>query len=104
MDTGADERAGQDGVEGMAAPRLLMRCPRLGHEVEFMYCEREGGDLPCVRIIACWQERFPIEAYLRWRLSPADWERFGGLEPKDKLTSLLELLEKVKRRRGVTTD
>jgi hypothetical protein len=93
-----------DRSDERAAGRLAMRCPRLGHEVELAYCEREGGDLPCVRIIACWQGFLPIAARLQQRLSPQEWERFRRLEPKDKMTSLLELIEKAKRRRAAPAD
>ena len=54
-----------------------IRCPRLGHEIAFSYCEREGGDLPCPRIVRCWQSFLPVEAYLKRTLSPDAWERFA---------------------------
>jgi hypothetical protein len=77
---------------------LEMRCPRLGGEVKFSYCEREGGDRPCLRIIDCWQPFFSIETYLRGRMSQEAWERFSGLRPKDKVTTLIELIEVAKKR------
>ncbi len=53
---------------------LWIRCPRLGGEAPFTYCMQEAGDLPCHRIIVCWQAYFPVEAYLRKKLSPQKWE------------------------------
>jgi hypothetical protein len=77
---------------------LQLRCPRLGGEVYFAYCEREDGDLPCARIITCWQAFFPIERYLRWKLSPEQWERCFNQPSKTKVVSLIELIEAAKDR------
>ena len=76
----------------------LTRCPRLGDEVTFGYCCRERGDLPCARTLICWQHRFPVEAYLRARLTPEQWERWSCDKPKEKLASLIELIEEAKER------
>lgn len=76
-----------------------LRCPRLGGEVFFRYCEREGGDLPCSRIITCWHVLIPVEDYLREKLSDEEWMRFTGTVPKDKMTTLLELVERAKKRK-----
>ncbi len=71
--------------------------PRLGGETPFTYCLREGGDIPCRRIVVCWQAYFPVEAYLRKTLSPSKWEEFVNGKPKEKIVSLLELIEEAKR-------
>ena len=78
--------------------QLQMRCPRLGGEVTFGYCEREGGDLPCQRIVVCWQPYFPVEAYLRRKLAPRQWDDWSGRKPQDKVVSLIELIEEAKKR------
>ena len=75
---------------------LWTRCPRLGGEAPFTYCLQEAGHLPCHRIIVCWKPFFPVEAYLRKTLSPQKWEEFADGKPKDKITSLLELIEEAK--------
>jgi hypothetical protein len=77
----------------------LIRCPRLGGEVPFSYCEREAGDLPCRQVVRCWAAGFPVEAYLRETLGPEAWERFCAQVPKDRLTTLLGLAEAARRRR-----
>jgi len=79
--------------------QLEMRCPRLGGEVMFQYCKREGGDLPCPRILSCWSSFFPVEVCLRATMSDADWDRFTSRVPKDKVTTLLELIERAKKSR-----
>jgi hypothetical protein len=81
---------------------LEIRCPRLGGEVTFSYCQREGGDLPCQRAIICWQLHFPVEAYLKQRLTRAQWDCWCNKEPKDKMATLLELIEAAKKRRGLS--
>jgi len=78
---------------------LLMRCPRLGGEVSFSYCEREAGELPCRQIIRCWEAGFPVETYLRETLTEQDWERFCGQVPQDRITTLIDLAEAVRRRK-----
>jgi hypothetical protein len=75
-----------------------MRCPRLGGETPFTYCLREAGDIPCPRIVVCWQVYLPVEAYLRKTLSPLKWEEFAGRKPKEKIVSLVELIEEAKRK------
>lgn len=79
-----------------------MRCPRLGGDVFFSYCECEGEDLPCARIVTCWQAAFPVEAYLRQKLTAEDWVKFCSREPKDKISTLLELVEQAKKRASRT--
>jgi hypothetical protein len=78
---------------------LVIRCPRLGGEVTFSYCEREAGELPCRQVVRCWEAGFPVEDYLRASLSPEAWERFCGQVPKDRMTTLVDLVEAAKRRR-----
>ncbi|HQL00653.1 MAG TPA: hypothetical protein PK090_07755 [Smithellaceae bacterium] len=75
----------------------MIRCPKLGDEMTFSYCLHESGDLPCARIISCWQAAFDVEDLLRRTLSPDQWERFSGAKPKEKVLSLIELIEKAKR-------
>lgn len=78
---------------------LLMRCPRLGGEVPFSYCEQEAGELPCRQIVRCWEAGFLVETYLRETLTKDEWERFCGQIPQDRITSLIDLVGAVKRRR-----
>lgn len=73
---------------------LLIRCPRLGGEVTFGYCRQEGGEVPCGRVLACWQSCFPVVEYLRVKLTPAQWGLFSCREPKEKIVTIVELAEK----------
>jgi hypothetical protein len=81
-----------------AYDHLEIRCPRLGHELNFSYCRREAGDLPCHRTIQCWQAFFPVEAYLRENMSAAEEERFFRQIPGNKMTTLIDLIEQAKAR------
>jgi hypothetical protein len=71
----------------------------LGGEVYFTYCEREGGELPCPRMLVCWQTFFPVERYLRWKLTLEQWERYVNQQPKTKVESLIELIEAAQQHR-----
>jgi hypothetical protein len=75
---------------------LEIRCPRLGGEVTFKYCRVEGGELPCMRIFACWNCCIPVAQYLRETLSPEQLERFTGQRPKERIATLVELIEAAK--------
>jgi len=77
---------------------LKIRCPRLGGEVTFSYCRKEGGDLPCLRIISCWHLFFPVEEYLKKSMTADLWNDFLCQVPKDKITTLIELIDAAKNR------
>jgi hypothetical protein len=78
---------------------LELRCPRLGGTVSFAYCQIEGGDLPCPRTITCWQPYFPVDTYLKGKLTQSQWDRCFNQGPKEKIVSLVELAEAAKRRK-----
>jgi hypothetical protein len=78
--------------------QLELRCSRLGGEVKFSYCRKEGGDLPCLRIITCWYPFFPVEQHLKETMTTESWNAFTSLIPKDKITTLIELVEAAKKR------
>ncbi len=80
---------------------LEIRCPRLGGEVTFSYCEKEGGELPCLRIISCWEAYFPVGTYIKDKLTQAQWDRYVNQAPKHKVTTLVELIEEAKKRKGL---
>jgi len=85
------------GMMVMSDP-LEIRCPRLGGEVSLVYCLKEGGDIPCSRTIVCWQQYFDVEVQLRSKLSEEQWDRCFGKTPKEKIVSLVELIEAAKKR------
>ena len=76
----------------------LVRCPRLGDEMAFSYCLRESGAFPCSRIISCWSAVFDVESFLHKNMTAKDWESLNNALPKDKVTSLIEIIEAAKRK------
>ncbi len=82
---------------------LMIRCPRLGGEVPFSYCERESGELPCRQIVRCWEAGVPVEAYLREALSVEAWERFCSQAPPDRMATLIDAAAAAKRRKTPRT-
>lgn len=79
--------------------KKLMRCPRLGHEITLSYCLQESIDLPCSRIVHCWSSVFDVEALLQKELPPDLWKKFVNFQPKDKVASIIELIEAAKARK-----
>jgi hypothetical protein len=76
-----------------------MRCPRLGDEIPFFYCLQEAGDFPCARIVSCWSPYFNIEVFLKEKLTPEKWDNFINFQSKDKIPSLIELIENAKAKK-----
>ena len=76
--------------------KKLMRCPRLGDEITLAYCLKESIDLPCSRIVRCWSFVFDIEALLRKELPQDSWQKFVNSQPKDKVTTIVEMIAAAK--------
>ena len=77
---------------------MALRCPRLGGEITFGYCRREQGDLPCRMILRCWEGLIPVEGHLRKFLTAEEWERCFNTSPKNKMTTILEIADAVRKR------
>lgn len=76
---------------------LIIRCPQLGGEVPFSYCRTVNEDLPCRRIIGCWEFRFEIAKFLSDHYSIDQIERALAPPTKTRVENLLELIEKAKK-------
>ncbi|OQY45180.1 MAG: hypothetical protein B6240_09205 [Desulfobacteraceae bacterium 4572_87] len=74
-----------------------IRCPRLGHQVSFSFCRMENNGLPCFKTLDCWYVHFPVEAYLKSELSPEQWKKALSRPSKNKMASLLELIEQARK-------
>jgi hypothetical protein len=77
-----------------------IRCPRLGHQINFLYCRHESMGRPCPKSLDCWFEHFQVEEYLKGELTEEEWESLFCARPKAKMTSLLELIEQAKDRKN----
>ena len=75
---------------------ILIRCPRLGHEVRFAYCRSPAAPLPCGRIFDCWRETFDIEAFVGRHFTPRQIEQIRT-PPADKMLTLIELIAKAQK-------
>lgn len=77
----------------------LIRCSRLGDEIPFSYCLQEAGDFPCSRIVGCWTIYFDVENFLKENLEPKKWGKVIKSKPRNKVTSLIEVIEAAKARK-----
>jgi len=50
-------------------------------------------------MIPCWSPFFDIETFLKKNLSPEQWAAFVSYQPKEKITSLIELIEAAKTKK-----
>lgn len=78
---------------------LVLRCPRLGGEITFAYCRHEQGALPCRMTLRCWEGLIPVEEHLRGYLSNDEWDRCFNTPPKDKMATILEIADAVRKRK-----
>lgn len=76
---------------------LTMRCPRLGHLIEFRYCMGNTGEMPCRKILDCWHERFDVHTYLKGIYSDEDIALIVS-PPKPKLLQIIEIARKARER------
>ena len=76
---------------------LIMRCPMLGGEVPFHNCRTVNEDLPCRKIIICWEFRIEIGQFLNEHYSLDQIQRALAPPTKTRLDTILELIEKAKQ-------
>jgi hypothetical protein len=76
---------------------LIIRCPQLGGEVPFKYCRTVNEDLPCRRILVCWEFRIEISKFLGEHYPLDQIQRALSPPTKTRLESILDLIEKAKK-------
>ena len=76
----------------------ITRCPRLGCDIAFSYCLKERDPLPCGRILACWENRLPVATLLKGRLSEEEWNKAFQEPLRDRLSTILDLAGKAKKK------
>ena len=79
---------------------FYIRCPRLGHQINFPYCEKENSGLPCFKTLDCWYHYFNVHHFLKNKLSREEVKKIFIDKATPKVLSLLELIEKAKARKG----
>ena len=76
---------------------LNIRCPQLGGEVPFRYCRTFNEDLPCRRIIVCWEFRMEIARFLNEHYSIDQVARALKPPTRTRIETILELIEEAKK-------
>ena len=68
----------------------------LGHDISFSYCRAPGSPDPCRRIFDCWWEAFDVIEFVRTHYGEEGIRKISNPK-KDKMLSLLELIEKARK-------
>jgi hypothetical protein len=76
-------------------------CRRLGHWITFNYCRQENAGLPCRKIVDCWFEKIQIREFLEENYEEKEISYISE-PPRQKLTSIIELIEQAKNRKDKT--
>ncbi len=76
---------------------LNIYCSQLGGEVPFRYCRTVNENLPCRKIVICWEFRLEISEFLGKHFSAAALECALAPSTKSRLDTILELIEEAKR-------
>jgi len=76
---------------------FIIRCPQLGGEVPFRYCRTLNENLPCRRIMVCWEFRIEISKFLGEHFSIDQIQCALAPPTKTRLDTILELIEKAKK-------
>jgi hypothetical protein len=74
-----------------------VRCPKLGHNISLPYCRKEAMGLPCERFLVCWGPWPNVIESLRRELTCEEWERCFNRPPRNKIETILEIMEKAKK-------
>lgn len=82
---------------------FAIRCPRLGHQVNFTYCRIENSGLPCFKTLDCWFNHFDVHGYLSDEMSKEDFEKAFLNKGKPKVLSLMDLIEQAKKNKDKTS-
>lgn len=76
---------------------LIIRCPQLGGEVPFKYCRILNENLPCRKIIICWEFRIEIGKFLSEHYSFDQLQIALRPPSRTRFETILELIEKAKK-------
>ena len=87
-----------------AFDKVVIRCPKLGGEVDFGYCRQVDQGLPCARALTCFELRFPVASYFKLVLREETFRRCFSAPPEPKLDRLLRAVDRAKERLSETVD
>ena len=73
-----------------------IRCSKLGHNLTFAYCRKEGIDKPCAKIVDCWSLRIDVLNYLNSQFGTKFLREFISGKKKDRMSSIIEAIDRTK--------
>ena len=76
---------------------LIIYCPQLGGEIPFRYCRTINEDLPCRKIMVCWEFRIEISKFLGEHYSMDQIQLALAPPTKTRMETIFELIEKAKK-------
>ena len=76
---------------------LIIHCSQLGGEIPFRYCRTVNENLPCRRIISCWEFRMDIMQFLSEHYSTEEVQRVLSPPTKTRIETILDLIEEAKK-------
>ncbi|OGP70571.1 MAG: hypothetical protein A2W09_06360 [Deltaproteobacteria bacterium RBG_16_50_11] len=76
---------------------LIIRCPQLGGEVPFRYCRTLQEDLPCRKVMVCWEFKIEIAKFLSDHYSFDQIQRALSPPQRSRIETILELIEQAKK-------
>ncbi|MCU0846274.1 MAG: hypothetical protein MUD12_00120 [Spirochaetes bacterium] len=74
-------------------------CKSLGHRLNFKYCRTMKNGLPCHGLPDCWFERIPVMDFLEKNYTADEIEK-SLAPPVNKITSIIDLIEKARKNSG----
>ncbi|MBM4350517.1 MAG: hypothetical protein FJ106_11610 [Deltaproteobacteria bacterium] len=83
---------------------LINYCPQLGGEIPFRYCRTINADLPCRKIIVCWEFGIEISKFLAEHYSMEQIQQASTPPTKTRMDTILELIEKAKKVKAKTEE
>ena len=76
---------------------LITYCPQLGGEIPFRYCRTVNEDLPCRKILVCWEFRIEVSKFLGEHYSIDQIQCALSSPTKTRLDTILELIDQAKK-------
>ncbi len=83
--------------------KFTIRCPRLGHQINYPYCRSENNGLPCFKTLDCWYTHFDVQVCLRDQLTQDDFKKIFENKTAPKILSLVDLIEQARQGKEVST-
>jgi hypothetical protein len=76
---------------------LITYCPQLGGEIPFRYCRTLQEDLPCRKLMVCWEFRIEIAKFLSDHYSLDQVQQALWPPEKSRVETIVELIEQAKK-------